>query len=369
MLIRSTRGGAVAVNGYREDLIIGDVIVTTLTSYVNVTTCQWRLLGRPEGSVAGGIGPEPIELGTGASATFIVDSDAGYRKDGSYLVECLVNAGTPSEYRIRAILARLSGITVAGGRTLRVPSYLEGNEDTDIASENAGYAKSLNRWFRRISEIVGVGNQRDNNGYRLGNGTVGIFTGPTPDLVYMLGIAAGTNITVSHFSGYSKPVSYADQLVAIPFVIEVAGTIKTLLQKTGSHAGASMVFGIYSSLVDTSFPDALLASTGAIDCSVAGVKSVDINLPITPGLYWIVSNINAAFAANVDAYLLNIAWTYPSLGWSLASPLTHGWGGAWTHALAYGALPATFPQAFPSVIEMGIAGAAGMMTAWMRWVE
>src|SRR2546425_7263024 len=93
--VKTPPGGAPVV-GWREDLAIGDVLVFSLTSNVGVSSFKWELVGRPEGSVAGGAGPEPVFLGAGATASITVDSDTPYPRDGTYDVQCTVNDGTPT---------------------------------------------------------------------------------------------------------------------------------------------------------------------------------------------------------------------------------------------------------------------------------
>lgn len=151
--IRSTKTppGSV-VTGWRQDLAVGDVLVFSLTSNVGVSSFRWSLIGRPEGSVAGGAGPEPCSLGTGATASFTVDSDAGFAKDGTYIVECIINEGSPSETRKTVGVARLSGLETADGRVLRMMGGFETSEDTADAQVRQGYNKMLERWLRFLVE-------------------------------------------------------------------------------------------------------------------------------------------------------------------------------------------------------------------------
>lgn len=151
VLIHSTRNGGTPINGYRQDLVIGDVIALTLSSSINVSSYQWWILGRPEGSVAGGAGPEPINLGTSSGASFTVDSDASYPKDGSYIVACQVNINTPTETMITGELVRLSGLTTPDGRALRMLGAFEVNQDTSAPSVNQGWATMMNRWLRYLA--------------------------------------------------------------------------------------------------------------------------------------------------------------------------------------------------------------------------
>ncbi len=156
--IHSTRNGSSGVDGYREDLASADVIVVSLTSAVGVTTRKWELVGRPEGSVAGGAGPEPINLGTATTASFTVDDDAPYPRDGSYIVRCTINAGSPSETRKQVLLARLTGLTISGSRHLRKVGANETiGDDTSVATISQGWATQINRLAQFAIENAGGG--------------------------------------------------------------------------------------------------------------------------------------------------------------------------------------------------------------------
>lgn len=156
--IRSTRDAAASIDGYRQDLAVGEVIGLSLSSTVGVSTYRWQLIGRPEGSTAGGVGPEPIELGSASSATFTVDADAATPFGGTYIVQCIVNAGAPTATKIKAALCRLSGLTLADGRVLRLPGGFETSGlDTADANVAQGYAKQMSRWLEYIAENAGGG--------------------------------------------------------------------------------------------------------------------------------------------------------------------------------------------------------------------
>lgn len=158
--IHSLRGGAVPIDGYRQDLVAGDVITLSLTDTDGMSTFQWQLLGRPEGSVAGGVGPEPISLGAASTATFTVDTDAGIKKDGTYIVACVVNAGADSETRITTALIRLNVRALADGRALRRIGGFEAAESDlmpTLPSTAQGWATMLNRWLAYVDELAGAG--------------------------------------------------------------------------------------------------------------------------------------------------------------------------------------------------------------------
>lgn len=157
--IVSTRNGVSSVTGYRDDLVAGDLVGLTLTNYVGITSVLWELIGRPEGSAAGGAGPEPIFLATANSASFNADSDAGdFRLDGTYTVQATLNPGSPGQVRITTVLCRLSGLTIPGPsstiRVLRKLGGFEALEDTSVPTILLGWATELNRWLELVRELA-----------------------------------------------------------------------------------------------------------------------------------------------------------------------------------------------------------------------
>lgn len=153
--IHSLRNGGTPIDGYRDDLVIGDTVALSLTSEVGVTSFLWELVGRPEGSTAGGAGPEPIFLSATRTASFVVDNDVGINRDGTYVAQCTVNGGSPTETRIRVDLIRLTGLTISGGRALRKLGGFESLEDTSVASIIQGWATQMNRWLEFVRQNGG----------------------------------------------------------------------------------------------------------------------------------------------------------------------------------------------------------------------
>ena len=145
--IVSTRTGAASITGWRQDLVIGDVMAMQLTDTTGVSSYRWELVGRPEGSIAGGPGPEPILLSTGATAGFTVDSDVGMIRDGTYIVHCTLNGGTPTETVISVGLARLAPGLSFNGLPLRKLGGFETLEDTADPPTQQGWCKMLDRWL------------------------------------------------------------------------------------------------------------------------------------------------------------------------------------------------------------------------------
>lgn len=151
--IVTTINGATPITGWRQDLTSGDTIGLSLSSAAGVSSFSWQLVGRPEGSSAGGTGPEPVSLGTSSTASFIVDADGTYPLDGTYIVHCLLNGGSPSQATVSVGVARLSTRTTPDGRLLRKLGAGEVDEDTSVANCNQGYATMINRWL----SLIGTG--------------------------------------------------------------------------------------------------------------------------------------------------------------------------------------------------------------------
>ena len=131
-------------NVWRQDASAGSVVSVRLNSSVGINTYHW-LLRRPEGSVAGGAGIEPISLGTSSAASFVVDLQ------GTYIVWCYINAGAPNEELIRGGVAFLQAETTGDGKALRLLGPGETNEDQADPTIQQGWIKMLNRWLKYIA--------------------------------------------------------------------------------------------------------------------------------------------------------------------------------------------------------------------------
>jgi len=196
-------GSGTPVVGYREDLSAGDVVILSLTTNVGVASVQWNLKGRPEGSVAGGSsGPEPISLGAGFTASFTVDADDvdGFHLDGTYVVEAVLDPGSPGETRRTAIVARLSGLTLLGPNgtvlPLRKPGGFESMEDTEVPTIRQGWKTQLNRWLEYFRRNGGGGTV---NSVSAGPGisVTGTSTNPVVNNTGVLSVGAGTGISIT----------------------------------------------------------------------------------------------------------------------------------------------------------------------------
>lgn len=204
--IQSTRNGVTSVVGFREDLAQGDVVTVSLTSMVGISTVTWRIIGRPEGSVAGGAGPEPLILGSSPSASFTVDSDVGgVLLDGTYMVEATINPGSTGEVRKTALLARLTGLTIPGlggaNLPLRMPGGFESLEDVELGNVRQGWKTQLIRLLRKAMLGGGGGGGGGGTVTSVNAGTGITVTGPATDPFInnagVLDVTAGTNVTIT----------------------------------------------------------------------------------------------------------------------------------------------------------------------------
>ena len=142
--LQFSRNGDTAVARWRQDLAINDVVTVSLTDNVGVNSRIWRLIGRPEGSAAGGPRPEPRYLGTAQVASFTVDTL------GTYIIQCLVNGGAPDALAISGGVAILESFLAPGNRPLRLLGPGESNEDIYDPMVVQGWIKMLNRWLTKI---------------------------------------------------------------------------------------------------------------------------------------------------------------------------------------------------------------------------
>ena len=115
--------GNTPVATWRQDAAAGNSIVASLSSAVGVNTYSWQLVGRPEGSTAGGTGPEPISLGTATTCAFTVDIP------GTYIVSCLLNGGAPDATIITAGIAILETVLSPDNLPLRLLGPGETSQD------------------------------------------------------------------------------------------------------------------------------------------------------------------------------------------------------------------------------------------------
>lgn len=267
--ILSTRNGSSLVMGYRDDLAIGDVVGLSLNRLTGIATFKWELIGRPEGSVAGGPGPEPVLLSTGSTASFTVDDDSVFPRDGTYTVRCTLNAGAPTQAQVHAIVARTTGHTVSGGRKLRkVGAFETLGDDTSVATSNQGWANQVNRAIQFSIENAGGG----------GGG------GP------MSFAPVGSGETVSATSGetvvWETPVNFDDmqgthvqfRLSDVALVSAGSGTVRVLLGGTSQTPDGTQE----AAITVTATTATSGTNLGSVVTKPSGVNLVKLSL-VPPG--------------------------------------------------------------------------------------
>ena len=290
--ITSTRNGSGATVGYREDLAVSDTMVCSLTSTLGISTFKWELVGRPEGSSAGGAGPEPILLSTSATCTFVVDDDSTIRRDGTYLVQCTVNAGSSTEAKIRVLLARLSGLTIGGGRTLRKPAAFEALDDTSIANTNEGWAIQLLRWLEYLRTQSGGSGANNNltfitkaNESGSAPNSIGLATLSGPGLLKFA--SDGTPSKAVAGTDYQLPMSAANGTIVFPTATTVrVGVLPSnfIVQGTAdsSLSGAQFLGALATGIVKNT------TTTG-----VLSIAAVNTDYPAA-GAFYLVNQATSA---------------------------------------------------------------------------
>jgi hypothetical protein len=199
--IVSVRNGGTPISGWRQDLSIADVVSMSLTSNTGVTSYRWTIIGRPEGSVAGGSGPEPVLLGTGSTASFTVDDDSGaLPRDGTYIIGCTLNGGSPSETLVTVGLSRVVSGKTFNGLALRRLGGFEAMQDTSNPQVRQGWSTMLNRWLGCLASGQCGGGGVGGGG---GSGGAGGSGGSTSKLV------CGGNIVCMQGTGTVTSLSYS----------------------------------------------------------------------------------------------------------------------------------------------------------------
>lgn len=134
-----------------------------------------------------------------------------------------------------------------------------------------------------------------------------------------------------------------DTLIAVPFPLATSCRMDRLgFNCSVAAAGSSARVGLYRSISKRNvYPGALVIGTAAISTAAAGWKEENVDLTLTPGLYWSVY-LAGVLAPSVHSWSIAGAIPYnPILGWTAANPpvAQH----SLRVAFAFAALPATFP--------------------------
>ncbi|MEN6546224.1 MAG: hypothetical protein ABFE07_09305 [Armatimonadia bacterium] len=106
------------------------------------------LIGRPEGSGAGGGGPEPITLSTAQACSITLDTP------GTYIIACTINGGSPNQTFKTAGVSILCETVDPEGRPLRYLGGYETDEDLADPLVAQGWIKMLNRWLHALEDFI-----------------------------------------------------------------------------------------------------------------------------------------------------------------------------------------------------------------------
>jgi hypothetical protein len=136
---------------WRQDAAIGSLVTFSLSDTRDVRTFEWKIIGRPEGSGAGGGGPEPITLTTAQTCSITLDVS------GAYIVACTINGGSPNQTFKTAGVAILCTITDPVGRPLRYLGGYETDEDLADPLVAQGWIKMLDRWLHALESYITSG--------------------------------------------------------------------------------------------------------------------------------------------------------------------------------------------------------------------
>jgi hypothetical protein len=155
---------------------------------------------------------------------------------------------------------------------------------------------------------------------------------------------SGADITIAMTAIAPTTIAQtAATLRAFPFRLRKTVTLTQVrIEVTTLLAAATFRLGLYSDN-GVAYPDALLSGSdaGAFDASTAGVKAQTFASPIAlaPGLYWLaVNNSGAPTLRGVASTAID-----PVLGHNALGGTNSSYTG-YSIALAFGALPATFPS-------------------------
>jgi len=289
--LQFSRNGDAAVAEWRQDLAVNDVVTVSLTDNVGANSYIWRLVGRPEGSAAGGPGPEPRYLGTAQLASFTVDVV------GTYIVQCIVNGGAPDALAIGGGVAILESFLAPGNRPLRLLGPGESDEDVYDPMVVQGWIKMLNRWLTKI---------------RSGGGTTDTFkvmsdgADDSPD--YLIGKVESTDGSVTITDDVSgKRVNFAVPSKPIP-------ALTNRYYFTHDHSNLTDGVAVHSQFSLTNPTD----EAGAYDFAPSSVTGTNWGIantdspPGTPGiLNWPGGIVNVVIRARVrnaqsgNTYYLN----------------------------------------------------------------
>lgn len=142
-------------------------------------------------------------------------------------------------------------------------------------------------------------------------------------------------------NGAASPV--LNELLAFAFPVGKKTTFDRLAVNVIVVGGAGSVgrIGLYDS-TPNNIPNNLLDGSGALDFNTLGIKEININRILTPGLYWVTCVVQVAVVASMLRGI-GAAWS-PFVG--MQNPDNNAAGCGYIQAGVNGALPAQFVHSF-----------------------
>jgi len=135
--------------------------------------------------------------------------------------------------------------------------------------------------------------------------------------------------------GYGATTLEANKLYALSFFVAVTSSWNAIGTYISSGSPGRARLGVYAD-DGTVYPGNLILDAGEIDTTTAGVKTIDIDLTLEPGLYWIAVLCNAT----PSFYGLSWYYVYGCLG--AVNPGGSQANCYWV-SYEYGSLPSQFP--------------------------
>lgn len=181
-------------------------------------------------------------------------------------------------------------------------------------------------------------------------------TGPSGASVSVFGLTgvAGTFYMVPNAAVGGSGVPNVGDEVAVPFIVSVTTTIKTVSINVDTAAiggsGAQLLVGIRQD--NNGLPGTLLETTPAFDLYNAGVATVSLasSLTLNPGVYWLtyVYQYTSVPTTTPAVNQIGNALTGPVLVASAAAGLSNTTYYGYYQTGVSGALPSTFTNAGPA---------------------
>jgi hypothetical protein len=314
--------------------------------------------------------------------------------DGTYIIECIINRGSPNETRKTAALCRTSGLVIpgpVGDLALRKLGGMETFEDTSVTDLLAGWSTQVNRWLEYIKANPGGGGGVSWRSVRPRDQGGAFFTSQT-----RVNFAGLNHVATSgYYNGAANPAFFGNGTLgastwafAVPEFFHQAGNVVRLLNfgtggmsglgncRLGIYANGSLASGV---LAGSPYPGQLLASGAAFNSASGGIAvggggriyETLLSLGVEEGdVLWFILFLDQFGRNGTQAALYNRA-VPPFLGQTLGAATANldiaTTGIGYQHVIASnpftGALPDPFPQSAPIVVVNGADGTAAAIPA------